>query len=72
MVERQPASRPGLRRGLRFQQATGGPGDRTAAQDYRVYGTFHAFNYLEEDKGWASNIYFAAEYRDKIFPDAPF
>lgn len=60
----------GFRLAWFFQQATGGPGERTAAaQDYRVYGTFHLFNFEEEKKGWAGNVYFRAEYRDKMFTD---
>ncbi len=64
----------GVRMAYFFQQASGGPGDRTAAsQDYRMYGTFHAINNEEKDKGWAGNIYFRAEYRDKMGTDiAPF
>ncbi|MCC6427011.1 MAG: carbohydrate porin [Phycisphaerales bacterium] len=62
----------GFRAAFFFQQATGGPGERTAAsQDYRVYGTFHVFNWEEEKKGWAGNVYFRAEYRDKMFTDIP-
>lgn len=60
----------GLRAAFGFQQATGGPGERTAAsQDYRVYGTFHLFNWEEDKKGWAGNVYARFEYRDKMFTD---
>jgi len=60
----------GFRLAWFFQQASGGPGERTAAaQDYRIYGTFHAFNFEEDKKGWAGNVYFRAEYRDKMFTD---
>lgn len=60
----------GFRLAFFFQQATGGAGERTtAAQDYRAYGTFHAINFKPEDKGWAGNVYFRAEYRDKMFTD---
>jgi carbohydrate-selective porin OprB len=58
----------GFRAFFGFQQASGGPGERTAAsQDYRIYGTFHAFNWEEEKKGWAGNIYFRTEYRGEMF-----
>lgn len=60
----------GLRALLGFQQASGGPGERTAAaQDYRMYGTFHAFNWRPEDKGCAGNVYFRLEYRNELFTD---
>lgn len=62
----------GFRMGYYFQQATGGPGERTAAaQDYRVYGTFNVFNYEEEDKGWAGNAYFRMDWRGEIGQIAP-
>lgn len=60
----------GFRLSWGFQQATGGQGERTAAsQDYRIYGTFHLFNYEEDKKGWAGNVYMRGEYRDKMFTD---
>jgi hypothetical protein len=60
----------GFRAAFGFQQASGGPGERTAAsQDYRVYGTWHAFNWEEDKKGWAGNVYARFEYRDKMFTD---
>ncbi len=64
----------GYRLAFFFQQASGGPGERTAAsQDYRAYGTFHLFNYEESQKGEAGNVYYRAEYREKMFTDiAPF
>jgi hypothetical protein len=64
----------GLRAALTFQQASGGPGERTAiGQDYRAYGTFHVFNWQDDKKGWAGNIYARAEYRQEMFTKiAPF
>jgi hypothetical protein len=63
----------GLRAAFGFQQASGGPGKRTASsQDYRVYGTFHVINWEEEEKGSAGNLYFRAEFRDRISEIAPF
>ncbi|MCE9592182.1 MAG: hypothetical protein K8S99_16880 [Planctomycetes bacterium] len=57
----------GFRAAFFFQQATGGPGERTAAaQDYRVYGTFHAINWEPDKKGSAGNIYFRAEDRREM------
>jgi hypothetical protein len=62
----------GLRAAFVFQQASGGPGERTAVgQDYRVYGTFHLFNWQEENKGYAGNIYARAEYRQEMFTKIP-
>jgi hypothetical protein len=58
----------GFRAAFGFQQASAGPGERTAAsQDYRIYGTFHLFNWEEENKGWAGNIYTRFEYRAEMF-----
>jgi hypothetical protein len=58
----------GFRAMFGFQQASGGPGERTAAsQDYRIYGTWHAINWEEENKGCAGNLYFRFEYRDELF-----
>ena len=58
----------GFRAAWFFQQASGGPGERTAAsQDYRIYGTFHAFNWEEHNKGWAGNVYIRLEYRAEMF-----
>jgi hypothetical protein len=58
----------GFRATFGFQQATGGPGERTAAsQDYRVYGTWHALNWEEDKQGSAGNVYFRVEYRDEMF-----
>jgi hypothetical protein len=55
-----------------FQQASAGPGDRTAAaQDYRIYGTFHAINWEEEKKGYAGNVYFRTEWRSDLFTKIP-
>lgn len=62
----------GMRAAFTFQQASGGPGERTAVgQDYRIYGTWHAFNWQEENKGWAGNIYARAEYRQEMFTKIP-
>jgi hypothetical protein len=56
-----------------FQQATSGPGNRTAAsQDYRVASTFHAINWEEGEEGWAGNLYTRFEFRDKIGDIAPY
>ena len=58
----------GFRAMFGFQQASGGPGERTAAsQDYRIYGTWHAINWEEENKGCAGHLYFRFEYRDELF-----
>lgn len=58
----------GFRAAFGFQQASGGPGERTAAsQDYRVFGTFHLLNWEEHKKGWAGNIYTRFEYRAEMF-----
>jgi carbohydrate-selective porin OprB len=60
----------GFRIAFFAQQATNGATQPTAAaQDYRMYGTFHAINFEEKDKGWAGNVYFRAEYRDKMGTD---
>lgn len=60
----------GFRAAWFFQQASGGPGDRTGvSQDYRVFGTFHLFNWEPEKKGSAGNVYFRAEYRGEMFSD---
>jgi carbohydrate-selective porin (OprB family) len=60
----------GFRLSYGFQQADGGPGERTAAsQDYRIHGTFHAFNYEPDQKGEAGNIYFRGEYRAQMFTE---
>jgi hypothetical protein len=57
----------GARAAFFFQQASGGPGERTAAaQDYRIYGTWHAFNWEPENKGWAGNVYARVEYRAEM------
>lgn len=62
----------GFRAMWSFQQATGGPGERTAAaQDYRIYGTWHAINWEPDKKGSAGNIYFRGEYRDEMFTKIP-
>lgn len=62
----------GFRASWGFQQASGGPGERTAAsQDYRIYGTWHAFNWEEDKKGWASNVYTRFEYRAEMFTKIP-
>jgi hypothetical protein len=56
-----------------FQQATTGPGKRTAAsQDYRVAALFRAINWEEDKKGWAGNVYARFEFRDKIGDIAPY
>jgi hypothetical protein len=58
----------GLRAAFVFQQASGGPGERTAVgQDYRAYGTFHVYNWEEDKKGYAGNIYARVEYRQEMF-----
>ena len=58
----------GFRMVYGFQQASGGPGERTAAsQDYRIYGTWHAINWEEAEKGSAGNLYFRLEYRAEMF-----
>lgn len=60
----------GFRATYGFQQASGGPGERTAAsQDYRVYGTWHAINWEEGKTGSAGNVYFRVEYRGDFFAD---
>lgn len=62
----------GFRASWGFQQASAGPGERTAAsQDYRAYGTFHVFNWEEDKKGWAGNIYARFEYRAEMFTKIP-
>lgn len=62
----------GARAAFGFQQASAGPGERTAAsQDYRVYGTWHAFNWEEEKKGWAGNVYARFEWRAEMFTKIP-
>lgn len=62
----------GFRASWGFQQASAGPGERTAAsQDYRAYGTFHLFNWEEDKKGWAGNIYARFEYRAEMFTKIP-
>ena len=62
----------GFRATFGFQQASGGPGERTAAeQDYRIYGTWHAINWEEDKKGSAGNVYFRVEYRDQLFTKIP-
>jgi hypothetical protein len=62
----------GFRATFGFQQASGGPGERSAAeQDYRIYGTWHAFNWEPENKGSAGNFYFRTEYRDEMFTKIP-
>jgi hypothetical protein len=62
----------GFRLAWFFQQASGGEGERNgAAQDYRIYGTFHLLNWEEDKKGWAGNVYARMEYRDKMFTDIP-
>jgi hypothetical protein len=65
----------GFRAAWGFQQASAGsdPGsDRTAAsQDYRIYGTLHLFNFQEENKGWAGNVYFRTEWRAEMFTKIP-
>jgi hypothetical protein len=56
-----------------FQQATSGPGNRTAAsQDYRVAALFRAINWEEGKQGWAGNVYTRFEFRDKIGDIAPY
>jgi hypothetical protein len=63
----------GFRAAFGFQQATTGPGNRTAAsQDYRVYATFNAINWEEGKQGWAGNVYTRFEFRDKIGDVAPY
>lgn len=60
----------GFRATYGFQQASGGPGERTAAsQDYRMFGTWHAINWEEGRKGEAGNVYFRLEYRGDFFAD---
>jgi porin len=60
----------GFRASFAFQQATNGPGERSAAgQDYRIYGTWHAINWEEGKEGSAGNVYFRLEYRDDLFTD---
>jgi hypothetical protein len=62
----------GFRMVYGFQQASGGPGERTAAsQDYRIYGTWHAINWEEDEKGSAGNLYFRLEYRGEMFTKIP-
>jgi hypothetical protein len=62
----------GLRAAFGFQQASGGPGERTAAsQDYRTFGTLHLWNWKEEDKGWAGNVYTRVEWRSEMFTKIP-
>jgi porin len=58
----------GARAAFTFQQASGGTGERTAVgQDYRIYGTWHAFNWQEDKKGYAGNVYARVEYRQEMF-----
>jgi hypothetical protein len=62
----------GFRMVYGFQQASGGPGERTAAsQDYRIYGTWHAINFEEAQKGSAGNLYFRLEWRAEMFTKIP-
>lgn len=62
----------GFRAAWGFQQASAGPGDRTAmSQDYRVYGTWHAINWEEGKKGWAGNVYARFEWRSEMFTKIP-
>jgi hypothetical protein len=62
----------GARAAFFFQQASGGPGERTAAsQDYRVYGTWHAINWEEGEEGSAGNVYFRTEYRGEMGTKIP-
>ncbi len=62
----------GFRETLAFQQATGGDERTASSHDERIYGTFHAWNWEEEKKGWAGNFYARLEYRDRIGEIAPF
>ena len=60
----------GFRAAFFFQQASGGPGERTAvSQDYRAYGTFHLWNWEPEDQGEAGNLYWRLEYRGRMGAD---
>jgi hypothetical protein len=63
---------PGFRATWGFQQASGGPGTRTAMeQDYRAYATWHAINWEESKKGWAGNVYVRFEWRSEMFTKIP-
>jgi hypothetical protein len=62
----------GTRAAFAFQHASGGAGERTAiGQDYRIYGTWHAFNWQEDKKGYAGNVYARVEYRQEMFTKIP-
>lgn len=62
----------GFRAAWFFQQASAGPGERTAAaQDYRIHGTWHLFNWEEDKNGWAGNIYTRFEWRAEMFTKIP-